>query len=95
MSTAIRVPGAQHPSVMNHGSNHYFAERARFEARVSRTTVAVSLAFLALLFVFIWERVAELPGYLPRFTLTAYLRSLIHHRPGLSSTHDQPLGPRG
>ena len=21
--------------------------------------------------------------------------SLIHHRPGLSSTHDQPLGPRG
>ena len=21
--------------------------------------------------------------------------SVIHHRPGLSSTHDQPLGPRG
>ena len=36
-----------------------------------------------LLFVFIWERVAELPGYLPRFTLTAYLRSLIHHRPAM------------
>jgi len=29
-----------------------------------------------LLFVFVWEMVANLPGYLPRFTLTAYLRSL-------------------
>lgn len=36
-----------------------------------------------LLFVFIWERVADLPGYLPRFTLVAYLRSLIHHRPAM------------
>jgi hypothetical protein len=24
---------------------------------------------------------ANLPGYLPRFTLTAWLRSLTHHRP--------------
>jgi ABC-2 type transport system permease protein len=33
-----------------------------------------------LLFVFVWELVANLPGYLPRFTLTAYLRSLIRHQ---------------
>jgi ABC-type transport system involved in multi-copper enzyme maturation permease subunit len=34
-----------------------------------------------LLFLFIWELVANLPGYMPRFTLTAYLRSLLSHRP--------------
>jgi ABC-type transport system involved in multi-copper enzyme maturation permease subunit len=34
-----------------------------------------------LLFVFVWELVANLPGYLPRFTVTAYLRSLVRHRP--------------
>ena len=34
-----------------------------------------------LLFLFGWELLANLPGYLPRFTLTAWLRSLIHHRP--------------
>lgn len=34
-----------------------------------------------LLFVFVWELVANLPGYLPRFTVTAYLRSLLRHRP--------------
>lgn len=34
-----------------------------------------------LLFLFVWELIANLPGYLPRFTLTAWLRSLIHHRP--------------
>ena len=34
-----------------------------------------------LLFLFGWELMANLPGYLPRFTLTAWLRSLIHHRP--------------
>ncbi len=35
-----------------------------------------------LLFLFGWEfLVAKLPGYMPRFTLTAWLRSLIHHRP--------------
>ncbi|MCG6925716.1 MAG: ABC transporter permease [Acidobacteria bacterium] len=34
-----------------------------------------------LLFLFGWELMANLPGYLPRLTLTAWLRSLIHHRP--------------
>lgn len=34
-----------------------------------------------LLFLFGWELLANLPGYLPRVTLTAWLRSLIHHRP--------------
>jgi ABC-2 type transport system permease protein len=34
-----------------------------------------------LMFLFGWELMANLPGYLPRFTLTAWLRSLIHHRP--------------
>ena len=35
---------------------------------------------------------ANLPGYLPRLTLTAWLRSLIHHRPaqeGLSGLFGQ------
>jgi ABC-type transport system involved in multi-copper enzyme maturation permease subunit len=34
-----------------------------------------------LLFLFVWELLAMLPGYLPRFTLTTYLRSLTAHRP--------------
>ncbi|HTM57713.1 MAG TPA: energy transducer TonB [Candidatus Udaeobacter sp.] len=34
---------------MNHGSSHYFAERARFETRLSRITAAISLIFLVLL----------------------------------------------
>jgi len=34
-----------------------------------------------LLFLFVWELAANLPGYLPRFTLTAWLRSLVRHRP--------------
>jgi ABC-2 type transport system permease protein len=34
-----------------------------------------------LLFLFVWELLANLPGYLPRFTVTVYLRSLIRHRP--------------
>jgi ABC-2 type transport system permease protein len=34
-----------------------------------------------LLFLFVWELLANAPGYLPRMTITAYLRSLIHHRP--------------
>jgi len=34
-----------------------------------------------LLFLFVWEAVANFPGYMPRLTLTGYLRSLIHHRP--------------
>ena len=47
-----------------------------------------------LLFVFVWERVSNLPGYLPRFTVTAYLRSLIRHRSpveGLSDMFGQVL----
>jgi ABC-2 type transport system permease protein len=47
-----------------------------------------------LLFVFIWELLANLPGYLPRLTLTAYLRSLVRHRPaeeGLSELFVQVL----
>jgi len=34
-----------------------------------------------LLFLFVWELLANLPGYMPRFTVTGYLRSLISHRP--------------
>ncbi len=34
-----------------------------------------------LLFLFVWEMLANLPGYLPRFTLSAWVRSLIRHRP--------------
>lgn len=34
-----------------------------------------------LLFLYLWELVANVPGYLPRLTLTAYLRSLSSHRP--------------
>lgn len=50
-----------------------------------------------LLFLFGWELMANLPGYLPRFTITAWLRSLIHHRPpveGLSGlfSNVQPTG---
>lgn len=47
-----------------------------------------------LLFLFGWEMLANLPGYLPRFTLTAWLRSLLHHRPaeeGFSSLFQQVL----
>jgi ABC-2 type transport system permease protein len=47
-----------------------------------------------LLFLFGWELMANLPGYLPRLTLTAWLRSLIHHRPaqeGLSGLFGQVL----
>jgi ABC-type transport system involved in multi-copper enzyme maturation permease subunit len=47
-----------------------------------------------LLFVFVWEMVANLPGYLPRFTITAYLRSLVRHRPpaeGFSEMFGQVL----
>ncbi len=34
-----------------------------------------------LLFLFVWELLANLPGYLPRFTLTAWVRSLIRYQP--------------
>jgi len=47
-----------------------------------------------LLLLFVWELLANAPGYLPRFTITAYLRSLIHHRPpdeGLAEIFAQVL----
>jgi ABC-type transport system involved in multi-copper enzyme maturation permease subunit len=47
-----------------------------------------------LLFLYVWELVANLPGYMPRFTLTAWLRSLIRHRPpqeGLAEVFGQVL----
>lgn len=47
-----------------------------------------------LLFLFVWELIALLPGYLPRFTVTAYLRSLVPHRPpdeGLAEVFGQVL----
>jgi ABC-type transport system involved in multi-copper enzyme maturation permease subunit len=47
-----------------------------------------------LLFLFVWELAANLPGYLPRLTITAYLRSLISHRPpqeGLAEIFGQVL----
>ena len=47
-----------------------------------------------LLFLYGWELMANLPGYLPRFTLTAWLRSLVHHRPaeeGLAGLFQQVL----
>jgi ABC-type transport system involved in multi-copper enzyme maturation permease subunit len=47
-----------------------------------------------LIFLYGWELMANLPGYLPRFTLTAWLRSLIHHRPaqeGLAGLFEQVL----
>lgn len=49
-----------------------------------------------LLFLFVWELVANLPGYLPRFTITAWLRSLVGHRPaeeGLSQLFSQQALP--
>jgi ABC-2 type transport system permease protein len=47
-----------------------------------------------LMFLYGWELMANLPGYLPRLTLTAWLRSLIHHRPtqeGLAGRFQQVL----
>jgi len=47
-----------------------------------------------LLFLFVWELVANLPGYMPRFTITAWLRSLPSHRPpveGLAELFGQQL----
>src|SRR4029453_14519962 len=34
-----------------------------------------------LLFLFVWELLANAPGYMPRFTVNAWLRSLVSHRP--------------
>lgn len=47
-----------------------------------------------LLFLFGWELLANLPGYMPRLTITAYLRSLTRHRPpdeGLAQLFGQVL----
>ena len=41
-----------------------------------------------LLFLFVWELAANLPGYLPRLTITAWLRSLITHRPAQEGMAD-------
>jgi ABC-type transport system involved in multi-copper enzyme maturation permease subunit len=49
-----------------------------------------------LLFLFGWEFLANLPGYLPRLTLSAWVRSLIRHRPpeeGLSAFFTQAILP--
>jgi hypothetical protein len=35
-----------------------------------------------LLYLFVWELiVSHLPGYMPRFSVSAYLRSVVSHRP--------------
>ncbi len=47
-----------------------------------------------LMFLYGWELLANLPGYLPRVTLTAWLRSLLTHRPaqeGLAGLFEQVL----
>jgi ABC-type transport system involved in multi-copper enzyme maturation permease subunit len=47
-----------------------------------------------LMFLYGWELLANLPGYMPRLTLTAWLRSLVRHRPaeqGLSGLFQQVL----
>ena len=47
-----------------------------------------------LLFLFVWELLAHLPGYMPRLTITAYLRSLVSHRPaqeGLAGLFEQTI----
>jgi ABC-type transport system involved in multi-copper enzyme maturation permease subunit len=47
-----------------------------------------------LVFLYGWELLANLPGYMPRLTITAWLRSLIRHRPaeeGLAGLFQQVL----
>jgi ABC-2 type transport system permease protein len=47
-----------------------------------------------LVFLYGWELLANVPGYLPRLTLTAWLRSLVPYRPaeeGLSGLFQQVL----
>jgi ABC-2 type transport system permease protein len=47
-----------------------------------------------LLFLFPWELLANAPGYMPRLTLSAWLRSLVGHRPaqeGLGGLFGQVL----
>lgn len=47
-----------------------------------------------LLFIYVWELLSNLPGYMPRLTLTTYLKSLVAHRPaqeGLGALFGQTL----
>ena len=47
-----------------------------------------------LLFLFLWEMLANLPGYMPWLTVTGYLRSLVRHRPpaeGLAELFGQTI----
>ena len=47
-----------------------------------------------LIFLYGWELLANVPGYMPRLTLTAWLRSLVTHRPaeeGLAGLFQQVL----
>jgi hypothetical protein len=37
--------------------------------------------FATLFFIFVWELVADFPGYLPRLTITGWLRSIVTHHP--------------
>ena len=79
------------------------------DVAVLALTLAVYGAFFALMgvllkrpvipglvFLYGWELLANLPGYLPRLTLAAWLRSLIGHRPaqeGLAGLFQQVLPP--
>ena len=56
--------------------------------------ISALITLPGLFFIFLWELLANLPGYLPRVTLTAYLRSLVRHRPaeeGVSEIFGQVL----
>jgi ABC-2 type transport system permease protein len=49
-----------------------------------------------LLFLYGWELLANLPGWAPRFTITAWLRSLLRHRPageGIGEAFATALAP--
>ena len=51
-----------------------------------------------LLFLFVWELVVHIPGYLPRLTLTGWLGSLVHHQPaeeGLAGLFQRQVLPVG
>ena len=46
-----------------------------------------------LMFLFVWELLANLPGYLPKFTLSLYARSLVPYRaiPGMTEVFGDML----
>jgi TonB family protein len=52
---------------MTHGSQHYFEERARFEARLAAITFAVAVSFLAVLLLFEATPIRELLNDPERF----------------------------